>query len=352
MDDDTRPKAIDLFSGAGGTTLGLRRAGFDVRVAVDIDPYKAVTLKANHPNLKVLGADGTDGDIRHISGRQLLNEGKLEADELTLLVGCPPCQGFSLQGARSISDERNSLYLEFVRLIKETQPKITVFENVPGIVSFQAGKILDDFRLKIQAMGYEVATWILDARDFGIPQARKRLFIIGSRAGELPKKPLIKQEKISVWEAIRDLPLNTLPNVKNNSLSIAYRFPPSSEYASHLRGKKKKVMNCEMTKHSLDWLKRIHMLGWEERDENTWQIRLHPNKSAPTLTAGTRSRTACRPIHPYSDRVITVREGARISSFPDWYILPKQKAEAWSQIGNCVPPLMAQGIFDQIIKCV
>lgn len=311
-----------------------------------------MNLKLNHPDVRVLGVPGTEGDIRKITSQDLLREGKIESGELSLVVGCPPCQGYSLQGKRRVTDERNALYKEFVRLVGELRPRMTVFENVPGILNFQSGKIIADLQERVQSLGYATVTWILNASDLGIPQMRKRVFVIGTIGNHLPSMPPLENSTLGVWNAIRDLPSSKLCGDNFGCRMIPYRSPPSSTYASLLRGNKRKVGNCEIGNHSPGWLKRIHSLKWGERDESTWQSRLHPWKAAPTLTAGTRTRTACRPIHPFADRVLTVREGARLSSFPDWYAFPKEKAEAWSQIGNCVPPLMAQKILERVKNCI
>lgn len=346
------PTAIDLFAGAGGTTLGLKRAGFDVRVAVDYDPHKARTLQINHRHSIILGANGTSGDVRKMKGRDLLSIAQLRKKSLDLLVGCPPCQGFSLQGKRDPTDQRNALYLEFVRLIDEIEPRMIAFENVPGIVSFQSGETLNDLKEQIKDLDYSILTWTLNAQDLGIPQARKRIFLIGSKEGLLPTPPMAGKEKVGVWEAIADLPNRISDGTRCHSVPITYRSDSRSAYARSLRGHRTKVANCEISNHALSLLKRMRSLGWNERDEFTWHRRLHPREPAPTLTAGSRTRTACRPIHPFADRVLTVREGARLASFPDWYAFPAHKAEAWSQIGNCVPPLMAERVFKRVRLCL
>lgn len=341
-----KPIVIDLFSGAGGTVLGLRKAGFDVRVAVDIDPHKAYTLSINHPKTYVLGSSSS-GDIRQIKGKDLLRVGKIRKGKLSLLVGCPPCQGFSIQGNRDPNDVRNSLYLEFLRLVKELNPKTIAFENVPGILSIQSGEVIDNLLSTLDSFGYEVELLTANAKDFGIPQSRKRIFVVGTKEGNLPSFPRKNRKITGVWEAIADLPVYTSKVPSRNLVAKRYKHEPRSSYASRLRGSRKFVTNCQSTMHSPELLERIRLLKWEQRDGNTWHVRLHPRKPAPTLTAGTRTRTACRPIHPYANRVLTVREAARLTSFPDWYVLPNHKAEAWSQIGNSVPPIMAEVLFKQ-----
>lgn len=337
-----RPIAIDLFSGAGGTCLGLEKAGYDVKIAVEIDPFKAETLAINHPKTKVLGHGGTAGDIRKISSDDLM------AGPVDLMVACPPCQGFSLLGNRDPSDKRNDLSMEFVRLALAIKPNRVVMENVMGMASMESGAVLKGVVSKLQENGYSVTIWSLDSADYGVPQSRKRLFVIGALGAALPSPPQ-KKDRVSVWEAIRDLPSIRSAIIRGKeSVPIPYKRDAISDYAILMRGDLWEVANCELTEHAQLIKTRFSKLRWDETDPSTRHRRLHPQKVSPTLTAGSRSRTACRPVHPYADRVITVREAARLASFPDSYVFPSNKAEAWSQIGNCVPPLMAEAVFSTL----
>ena len=347
-----RPIAVDLFAGAGGTTLGLRRAGFDVRVAVDCDPHKARTLSINNPGVNVLGIPGTVGDVRRIDGNTIRSAGGIRKGSVALVSGCPPCQGFSLQGNRDPGDPRNELPFEFTRLVRELAPRSVVFENVVGIKSFSSGSVIGSVNGRLHRAGYETEMWELDAQDYGVPQARKRIFVIGLRGIDLPMPPRPSGKTIGAWEAIADLPARRMSSRCAESMPIRYRSDSRSSFAKAMRGRRRRVANCETTTHAPSILRRITSLDWEERDDKTWHRRLHPRKPAPTLTAGSRTRTACRPIHPYSDRVITVREGARLASFPDWYRFPRHIAESWSQIGNAVPPMIAEKIFRRIRDCL
>ncbi len=341
-----KPVAIDLFAGGGGTTLGLRRAGFDVRVAVEKDETKASTLLRNHHQTMVLGIPGTHGDVRLLKGRSLSSLAGLKRSRLDLLVACPPCQGFSTRGKREIHDPRNRLYVEFVRIASEMRPRAVVFENVPGIAILYHGKFLGDLGRKLEKIGYRTAVWHLHGRDLGIPQARERVFVIGLRNRQ-PGSPPKRRRVVTVWEAIGDLPVShSGPALHERALP--YRSKPLSAYAASLRGRNENVTGCERTRHQPYLVRRFRSLRWLQWDPSTRHRRLHPNQLAPTLTAGSRTQTACRPVHPYADRVLTIREAARIASFPDWYRFPVQTAEAWSQIGNAVPPLMGETVFRRV----
>jgi DNA (cytosine-5)-methyltransferase 1 len=342
-----KPTAIDLFAGAGGTTLGLRMAGFDTRVACDKDRTKAVWLARNHSKVRVFGAGTRSGNVRLLIGDDLLAASGLAPGGLDLLVACPPCQGYSLQGDRRIADPRNQLYSEFVRLAEELSPRAVSFENVPGMATLGGGRYLSDLVSRLEELGYGTTVWELSAADYGVPQARDRLFVVGTTAGRI-LPPRRRSVKITVGEAIADLRTTRLERSRIESKAIPYAGPAESPYARSLRGQRQLVTGCEATNHSPEIVARFGTLDFGEVDPETRHRRLDPSEPAMTLTAGTKSLTACRPVHPTENRVLTVREAARLASFPDWYRFPWQVAEAWSQIGNSVPPLMAAAVFRSI----
>jgi DNA (cytosine-5)-methyltransferase 1 len=338
------PTAIDLFSGAGGTSLGLEWAGFDLRLAVDSDPRKANWISRNHPNLPVLGMEGSSGDVRALDGRMLLAAAGLQKGELDLLVGCPPCQGYSLLGNRRIVDRRNYLYRHFIRLVTQMEPRSFGFENVPGILTAGGGRFASDLIGSLEDLGYTVTAGLLNASRFGVPQARERFIALGSVEAE-PRLPSGADTFVRSGPAIADLPTRSLVLGEVTSVEICYRGEPRSKYARVMRGGRVGVANCEVTQHLPELRRRFEALGPGGVDAKTRHRRIDPESLAPTLTAGTPDRTACRPVHPSENRVLTVREAARLTSFPDWYAFPRQIAEAWSHIGNAVPPLMARDVF-------
>jgi len=343
------PVAIEVFAGAGGAGLGLTWAGFDTRVAVEIDATKAATYALNHPGTRVLGADGTCGDVRRVTGKDLASVAEIDDTQPDLLVGCPPCQGFSVGGKRDPNDPRNRLYLEFVRLAGELRARSVVFENVPGFVSLHDGIFFRDLKSRLEKIGYKTAVWFLQASDLGVPQTRMRVFVVGIR-DKAPGAPPPRKRgpKTNVWDSIADLPVAGPREKGAPSAFLSYRGPPRSAYAAFLRGQNVKVDSCERTRHEPGLVERFRAMRWGEMDQPTRHRRLHPYRPAPTITAGTRDSTSCRPVHPYANRVLTVREAARLASFPDWYEFPPLIAESWSEIGNCVPPLMAQAVFGSV----
>ena len=320
-----------------------------MKVAVELDPAKAATFSANHPKTEVLGHAGSCGDVRQTKGEKLMKLARLGHRRLDLLVACPPCQGFSTIGKRDPQDPRNKLYLEFVRLAREMSPKAVVFENVPGIQRLYRGTFLDNLTKKLKELGYKVATWRLLASDLGVPQHRERIFVVGLRRRK-PGRPPNKRKKVFPWEALADVPTSKsgVDNSNPKHRPLKYRRSSLSKYARQLRGTNTTVTACRLTRHDPDLVDRFRLLKWGEKDPSTNHRRMHPNSEGPTITAGTRSMTACRPVHPYADRVLTVREAARLTSFPDWYQFPPEVAEAWSQIGNSVPPLMAKAVFQRV----
>jgi len=344
----TKPLAIDLFAGAGGATLGLRRAGFHVPVAVEIEKGKAQTLQENHRHTRVLGLN-EDGDMRSLTGEAILRAGGLSLGDVDLMVACPPCQGFSLLGRRDPEDERNDLFQEAVRFALDIGPTVLVVENVPGILSFEDGTAVEELRDSLETEGYETDLWDLNAADYGVAQSRRRIFIVAADGVPLPDPPAaLRRPSPTVWDAIADLPQATRRTRPPTTSEFQYRSNPKSAYARALRGRRAGVANCEVTHHSPEMVRRFAALGPGEIDKPTHHRRLRPDKPASTITAGTRSRTACRPIHPYRDRVLTVREGARLAGFPDWYRFPATISAAWEEIGNCVPPPLAEQVFVQL----
>lgn len=340
-------RALDLFAGAGGTTLALKQAGFEVPVAVEIDSAKAGTLRRNQPATKVLGADGTCGDVTRLKANDLFPTTVEEPEPYDLVVGCPPCQGYSLQGSRNPRDPRNRLFEDLLRLAKGLRSSAVVMENVPGMASLSGGRFLSSYLSGLEGAGYSTTIWRLRASDFGVPQLRERLFVIGMRRGKLPSFP----EKVrppTVWQAIEDLPTASYEVVADGRTHHPYSGEARSGYASALRSRKRTVSGVALTRHNPEVSARLSRLKFGEVDPQTRHRKLNPNGLATTITAGSRIRTACRPAHPYEGRVLTVREAARLASFPDWYEFPDNIAEAWSQIGNAVPPRMAQAVFESV----
>lgn len=341
-----QPTVVDLFAGVGGMSLGFDMAGCSVLGAVEHVDEMAQCYKKNHRGRRpmVLAKDASQVGPSHF--RKLLG---LRRDELTFLVGGPPCQGFSTMGKRRHGDARNDLLMLFPEYLSEFRSEAFVIENVPGLLSFQNGQVLDQLVNRLVHLGYaDTRVSTVNAADCGVPQNRKRVVVYGSRAGRLPDLSQVlcdKNGRVTVLDAIADLP-DAISTALTNERGMPAEYGPSkpSAYARRLRGGARFVTRWEPTVHSDRVLGFYRAIGQGQVDRATGCRRLESNGLAPTLRAGSSTRTACRPVHPTEHRVITVREAARIHSFPDYCQFPVTTASAHVAIGNAVPPLMAQAI--------
>ncbi len=470
--NDRRPIAVDLFAGAGGMTLGFEQAGFDVLAAVELDPIHASVHEYNFPFWTTICRSVTE-----ITGREIRELSTIGDRDIDVVFGGPPCQGFSLMGKRNFDDDRNSLVSHFLRLVLDLNPKFFVMENVRGITIGKHQKILQTIIEEFKNYGYQVTEnyQILNAAHFGVPQNRRRLFLLGCRQGfTLPNypqpstQPLIQkaldsslsergslasqrvagvtpvvatdegggnphepslQEKYwglpstpTVQDAIGDLPeANNYPELELRDWVVANYGQPS-EYAAKLRnltlvdddyayqreeakrgglggfphepslqealrgsdaGKplhadksfvplsymrtspllskkreyKPELLTCSRrTKHTSQTIARFTATIPGKSDRISHFHRLDLNGLCTTLRAGTASNhgafTSPRPIHPITPRCITVREAARLHSYPDWFMLHATKWHGFRQIGNSVPPLLAKAVAQEIVRAI
>jgi DNA (cytosine-5)-methyltransferase 1 len=361
-----RPIGIDLFAGAGGMSLGFEQAGFDIAAAVEIDPIHCATHEYNFPHTTTICASVID-----LKGDEIRRRARLGSKEIDVVFGGAPCQGFSLMGKRVFDDPRNQLVFHYVRLVKELNPKYCVFENVKGLTLGKHAQFLDELIESLGNIGYDVLVpyRVLNAADYGVPQDRRRLFLIGTRKGlPVPNYPQPHQTRTTVWEAIGDLPDADRFKTLINSDRVSIEWKTSSQYARKLRG-----FDFDPDDYSYQRKFDPHLLTNSLRTEHTAVCRtrfeatlpgkseaisrfrkLHPDGLCNTLRAGTDSargaHTSPRPIHPYLPRVITVREAARLHSYPDWFNFHRTKWHGCRQIGNSVPPLLARAIATELIK--
>lgn len=365
----TRPIAVDLFAGAGGLSLGLEQAGFDVLVAVEIDPIHSCVHEYNFPHCHVLAQP-----IEKITGDDIRKTAGLSANEtIDLVAGGAPCQGFSLIGQRVLDDPRNYLVKEYIRIIQELQPTYFLFENVKGLTIGQHRRFLDEIIASLTSLDYTlVQPWqVLNAKHFGVPQSRERLFLIGAKNGAtLPQYPEPNTQSIvTCKEALADLPDVENYDALIDSDEMIFEHPTKiSKYATMMRctakeawkfgyqrrWNKKLLTNSIRTKHS-DLSKRRFSAtepGTVERVSRFFK--LPPDGVANTLRAGTDSArgafTSPRPIHYEFSRCVTVREMARLHGFPDWFRFHVTKWHGGRQIGNSVPPPLAYAIGQSIIR--
>lgn len=354
MSRKKRPIGVDLFCGVGGMSLGFEQAGFDIIAAVDFDDINVETHKKNFPKCETVR-----GDLSTMTGAEIRKETKMGNRQIDLLFGGPPCQGFSLIGKRDSSDPRNKHLQSFARLVDELAPSYFVVENVAGLLLGNAEKQLRKFIRAVKRAGYSVVepVKILDASQFGVPQRRKRVFILGYRKGlTAPAYPEPTHgDEFKKTPTVRDA-IGDLPDVEKCDALFThdtYEGPlgKPSPYARVLRGNPKKqpvLTGCLRTRHKEEIAKRFHATKPGTSEAVSRYYRLSSEGISVTIRAGTGpdkgSFMAPRPIHPEQDRCITVREGARLHSFPDWFCFHNTKWHGFRQIGNSVPPFLARAV--------
>jgi DNA (cytosine-5)-methyltransferase 1 len=387
---------IDLFAAPGGLSLGCKMAGFKCLGAVDIDEIGMKTYTYNFPNTPVIIED-----IRKLESKRLMKAFEISVGELDLLIGGPPCQGFSTIGRvkiaslvrtgkwnhmsisvpRFIDDPRNILYREFIRLVRDLQPKFVMMENVPGMLSYRNGEIVQQIKGDFKNAGYKVDAKVLDAVNFGVPQHRKRIFFIANRINILnafPEPthidldesvvPLDKyfdagkiEKAVTVWEAIGDLPEI---NAGEGEEVSDYTKEPFTQYQRIMRNGSNKLYNHVARPHSDRDIKCFTIMKegmwWKDlppeikkdfgfrddifhdklkklrRDKPSWTVVSHLYKDGYMY------------IHPTQPRTITVREAARLQSFPDVFRFMGSRTNQFKQVGNAVPPLLARAVAESI----
>lgn len=366
-----RPTAVDLFAGAGGLSLGLEQAGFDVVACVERDPVHAAVHHFNFPKTKTLTASVTD-----VSGADLLDE--LGLKTVDLVAGGAPCQGFSMIGQRALEDPRNALVSEFVRLVVELDASYFVFENVKGLTIGKHRKFLRELYAEFEKHGYQVRSpWrVLNASYYGVPQSRERLFLIGARKGlELPCYPRElnggQETPPTCEDALADLPNADEFEALIHSDEVAVEFrEPTSAYARFLRGIEResndysfarhydtsKLTASARTRHTEVTRNRFNATPKGSIEPISRFFKLAPDGISNTLRAGTDSSrgafTSPRPIHYRFDRCVTVREMARLHSFPDWFRFHRTKWHGAREVGNSVPPNLARAIGSALMDAM
>lgn len=345
---------LDLFSGAGGMSLGARWAGIEVKLAIELHHAAAETIAKNHPACLTI-----QGDVQHING---VGNYRSRKEELVIFGG-PPCQAFSTSNQRNRGPKnvRNFLFREFLKFVQVEEPDWVVFENVPGILEKSSRPYVQEIERKLRSMGFHLASGILNAADFGVPQHRKRFFIIGSRNGSAPSLPSPTRIKpVSVNDAIEDLPL--LENGASEC-TLHYGCPAKSAYAKKMRGKRNECTNNLVSDNSRYVVSRYKYIpqggNWSNIPEHMMNNYSDPTRchtgiyhrlhgDEPSVVIGNFRKNML--IHPTQDRGLSVREAARLQSFPDWYEFVGTIGNQQQQVGNAVPPLLAKAVFLQITR--
>lgn len=339
---------LDLFSGAGGLSRGFLDAGFNVVLGVDFDDMALKTFKANHGDAEVMKLDL----FNHENLNKIIEFLKEHNIELDVLVGGPPCQGFSLAGPRNVDDKRNTLYQAMVKLAKMVKPKVVVLENVPGLLKLYDGRgakrIIEDF----SEIGYKMTSKILYAPDYGIPQIRKRVFFVGILNGtktfEFPKPICDSKNYVTCEDAIGDLP--ALDGIYGDEVQD-YPSEPLTDYQRLMRKNATKLYNHIGTIHDDKTIRLISMVPEGKNykslpSEISSKFKYHEaltryNSKKPSLTINTGHRSH---FHYKYNRIPTVRESARLQSFPDDFIFYGNKSQQYKQVGNAVPPMLGKQV--------
>ncbi len=365
---------VDLFSGAGGITEGFKRQGdFSCVCANDFDPCARDTFTYNHPGIPYILKD-----VREVSGEEIKELIKDKGNKVDVITGGPPCQGFSLAGQRLTDDPRNMLFKEYIRIAKSLQPKVIFFENVYGILSMQKGNVLKAIIAEFDEIGYECQYKVVNAADYGVPQARPRFVLIGVKKGygvkisfpepthgetyqiALFEKDLLPY--VTVWDALSDLPVL---DQGEGEMEMKHSTQYINEYQRERRGHRSPgtIFGHKATKHSKEIQYRYSLipqgstnacLPEEIRTKKNNVYKLDPKQPARTVTCNFRTDL----LHPTMNRGITVREAARLQSFDDDYKFfgcLTRKAKYLTQddqVGNAVPPLLAQAFAEHIAKVI
>lgn len=350
MKDYDKPTVIDMFSGCGGLSRGFMDAGYEVLLGVDNESAALDTFKRNHGESEVLEADlfnpNTINLMKDIVGDQ----------EVDVIVGGPPCQGFSLTGTRNKDDERNTLFRSMVEAARVFQPQAFVLENVPGLATLYKGRAKDEIIDSFAQLGYTVNYQVLYAPDYGIPQIRKRIFFVGIKNDDsnfvFPEPTHFPHEYVTCGDAISDLP--SLENDIGSEIT-EYDKPPATKYQKLMRANTQSLYNHLGTRHT-DHVKYVISLvpeGGNHRDlppgvgdsrkfNEAW-TRYHSQKPSKTIDTGHRNH-----FHYKYNRVPTVRENARLQSFTDDFVFKGTKTKQSSQVGNAVPPLLGYHLANKL----
>ena len=367
-------KIVDLFCGVGGFSLAATRAGFKVVGAIDNDKHAIKAHGLNFPNTY-----HWQYDISELTAKDFFRYFDIAPSDLCGIVGGPPCQGFSAIGQKDVGDVRNGLFLDFFRLVAEARPKFFLAENVPGIMREQNNAFRKKAFSYLPKEYVVLPPMIFSANDYGAPTFRTRVFFVGYLPDAVHTltadsfKPSDDIEKVHVSKALKGLPKKINPLWQDESQGWRpVRYGESDYFTVRLNGhipegvgdataieklvKSKYVSGCLGTVHSDPVANRYAKVKPGKQDAVSKSYRLDSKGFCPTLRAGTGSEhgsfQAVRPLHPFQNRVITPREAARLQGFPDWFQFDATKWHSFRQIGNSVSPILAERIFDILIKAI
>lgn len=345
---------IDLFSGCGGSALGFHQVGFPVKVAIDIDKNASESFKVNFPDCKVFASD-----ITYLSGKELLKAGNFKKGKEVVLIACPPCQGFSNARRKSqrLTDPRNKLIYEFLRIVEEIKPFAFVLENVPGLANGIGKGLFLQILQRLHRLGYQTVYDVINAADYGVPQKRKRLIVLGTNDSDIrlsfPKQtntdPLISAD-LKAWNTVRttivDLP-EIRPGEKNEKDPMHVSAGLSDINIKRL--KQTPQDGGDRTSWSEELVLECHKKTSGHKDVYG---RMKWDFPSPTITGGCAMISKGRFGHPEQNRAISLREAARLQTFPDNFKFVGNFGHIAEQIGNAVPPLLAKRAAEALLKSI
>jgi DNA (cytosine-5)-methyltransferase 1 len=369
MSKKKKLKVIDLFSGVGGLSYGFAHDdSFDIVAANEILPNMAKAYSLNHPTAKVYAED-----IKDFTAKKIKKDLGINASEIDIIVGGPPCQAYSTVGKRLIDDPRGILFQEYYRVLKEFNPKLFLFENVKGLLSIQGGELLKNIILLFESLGYKVQYKLLNAADYGAPQIRERVVIIGSKLKtdfKYPEPthynpeetPNIFNKKLKPYLTLKEA-ISDLAFIKSNEESFEYASTPQNDFQKSMRkNAPKKLMDHNSPKNNEKLVKIMELLpdGGTPEDlpenlrptsgfKNTY-CRLWWERPSMTITRNLSTPSSSRCIHPKAPRPLTTREGARIQCFPDDYQFYGSRSDRNLQIGNAVPTFLSNAMAKAILE--
>lgn len=358
-------------------SLGFEQAGFDIAGSFDVEQWNVDSYNRNFP-----GHTSYAADLSKLEGKAIRKISGISRRPIDVLFGGPPCQGFSIGGTRDLSDKRNMLLYEFARFVRQLRPRYFVMENVAGLLHEHSKPVLNSFLRRVRLAGYKVLEpiQILNAADFGVPQRRKRAFVIGVRHGQLlPEYPAPRgcidelgkefypKVRDAIWDLMQLEDRTELfeEDVHHGKIRARGRYVRMLRCEYRSKGDRTRRRNwdssllsgCLKTRHAPKIARRFHNTLPGTPEPISRYLRLDLKDVAPTIRAGTGSdhgsHTAPRPIHPTVPRCITAREAARLHSFPDWFLFHGTRWHDFRQIGNSVPPLLARAVAQNIFSaCV
>jgi DNA (cytosine-5)-methyltransferase 1 len=349
---------LDLFCGIGGLTLGMEKAGLSCILGVDYWPDAGKTFQHNHPSTPFLCAD-----LTAISPEDIVAKSLVPRDSIDIVVGGPPCQGFSTVGKRTETDPRNRLWERYLDVVDYVRPAYVLIENVEGMNVMGGGAVRDSIIAAFNQIGYAMKSRVLLSADYGVPQLRKRIVFLGwlppLPEPAFPHPSFSRNGYVTVRDAIFDL-----PHLQSGQLADKYSEPPFSDYQLGLRGTETTLHNHEAAKHPVELVNLLSHIpdgGNRKSIPDSLQpksgfhnsyARLASDKPAIAVTSNMRKPSSARSTHPTQNRGLTVREGMRLQTFPDSFVVLGTRTSQYLQVGNAVPPRLGYALGLELVKAL